>query len=129
MSRCRWPPRASCFSRPVVAVVAARSATLPPVLLPAKLPPAPQPRPPPSLPLSLIPRRPTVAQSVRLASQASFGATDALLTDIRSGGIASWISARMALSRSRYSAGGSAAIQQNTRPDAIYQAFAGSGTS
>ena len=53
--------------------------------------------------------------AARLADQASFGATEGLVADIRSRGAAPWIAEQMALNRSRYGAGGDASVHQNTQ--------------
>jgi uncharacterized protein (DUF1800 family) len=47
---------------------------------------------------------------VRLASQATFGATEALVTTIRDQGQEKWVAAQMALDSSRYTLGGGADI-------------------
>lgn len=57
---------------------------------------------------------PSIAQAVRLASQATFGASEPLLAEIQSKGVVPWVEAQLALDTSRYSAGGSAAINQLT---------------
>lgn len=54
------------------------------------------------------------ADAVRLANQASFGPTDALLTEIRSKGAATWVRDQMASTGARYTSGGSDAIHRNT---------------
>ncbi len=61
---------------------------------------------------------PPVASSqrdaVRLAEQATFGPTEALIAQIRSQGAAKWVADQMALSGSRYSSGGTAEVHQHT---------------
>lgn len=68
--------------------------------------------PPPD---TLPPEVPTTQRdAVRLAEQASFGPTEALVSDIRTQGSARWVAGQMALSGARYSAGGSGAVHQYT---------------
>ncbi len=50
----------------------------------------------------------------RLAGQASFGATEALVTEIRNLGATRWVAAQQALSSSRYTRGAGDAIHKNT---------------
>ncbi len=59
-------------------------------------PPAPPPPPAPAL---------SQRSAVRLADQASFGATEALLSDMRSKGAAPWVQSQLALNTSRYTSG------------------------
>ncbi|HSV44910.1 MAG TPA: DUF1800 family protein, partial [Ramlibacter sp.] len=54
------------------------------------------------------------ADAVRLANQASFGPTDALLTEIHSKGAATWVRDQMASNTARYTSGGSDAVHRNT---------------
>lgn len=58
--------------------------------------------------------------AVRLADQASFGATEALLTTLRSQGAAKWISQQMQLPSSRYTRGGTGAVDQHTSKTADF---------
>jgi hypothetical protein len=51
---------------------------------------------------------------VRLADQASFGATEALVPAIQSQGLSGWISAQMALTNSRYTSGGDSSVHTYT---------------
>jgi hypothetical protein len=51
---------------------------------------------------------------VRLADQASFGPTEALIATIRAQGPVKWISEQMALPMSRYTSGGTGAVHQYT---------------
>ena len=51
---------------------------------------------------------------MRLADQASFGATEALVAQIKAGGAAKWVTAQMALSSSRYTSGKGGEVHQNT---------------
>lgn len=51
---------------------------------------------------------------MRLAEQASFGPTEALVTTIRTQGTAKWVADQMAASGSRYTRGGSGAVHQHT---------------
>ncbi|MEK8032999.1 DUF1800 domain-containing protein [Ideonella sp. DXS29W] len=66
--------------------------------------------------LSLVP---TAEQSdaVRLAQQATFGPTSALITEIESMGAAGWISKQMTTTGSVYTHGADDAIHKNTRPE------------
>jgi uncharacterized protein (DUF1800 family) len=52
--------------------------------------------------------------AVRLAEQASFGATEALVSEIRTQGPAKWVSDQMALSASSYTSGGTGEVHQHT---------------
>ena len=52
--------------------------------------------------------------AVRLADQASFGPTEALLSAIRLQGISAWVGAQMSLSRSRYTSGLGGEVHQYT---------------
>lgn len=66
-----------------------------------------------------IPPAPPVAPmsqkaAVRLANQASFGPTEALIANLRSQGAQVWIAQQMSTTGSRYTSGGSAAIHQHT---------------
>jgi len=68
-----------------------------------------------TLPDTLPPEVPTTQRdAVRLAEQASFGPTEALVSEIRTQGSARWVAGQMALSGARYSAGGSGAVHQHT---------------
>ncbi|WP_083613828.1 DUF1800 family protein [Rhizobacter sp. OV335] len=71
--------------------------------------PAPAPAPAPAAPASATQR-----DAVRLADQASFGPSETLVTDIKSKGAATWITAQMALNSSRYTSGKTGEIHQNT---------------
>jgi uncharacterized protein (DUF1800 family) len=55
--------------------------------------------------------------AVRLADQASFGPTEALVADIRAQGIENWISAQFSASGSRYTSGEGDAIHKNDNGD------------
>ena len=70
---------------------------------------------------------PTQRDAMRLADQASFGASEALIAEIQSQGAASWIAAQQALPASRYTAGGGADVHQNlsTTPYCDLPAHAG----
>lgn len=93
------------YKVPVAAAVA------PPVVpAPAPAPAAPAPAPVVSAGLSA---EATTRDAARLATQASFGNTEALMTEIKTKGAAGWISSQMALATSRYSSGGNATIHQN----------------
>lgn len=52
--------------------------------------------------------------AVRLAHQASFGPTEALIETLRSQGAQAWITQQMATTGSRYTSGGTAAAHQHT---------------
>ena len=54
----------------------------------------------------------------RLADQASFGATEGLVANIRAQGAAAWIASQMTLSSSRYQIGGDAGVHQVSAPTA-----------
>jgi uncharacterized protein (DUF1800 family) len=54
------------------------------------------------------------ADAVRLAHQASFGPSDALVTEIKGKGAAPWVRDQMALDLTRYASGGGDAIHKNT---------------
>ena len=56
---------------------------------------------------------PTQRDAMRLADQASFGASEALIAEIQSQGTANWIAQQQALSTSNYTAGGGADVHQN----------------
>lgn len=72
-------------------------------------PPGGTPAPPPPAPAGTTQR-----DAVRLADQASFGPTEALVSEIRTQGPAAWIAAQMALSHSRYTSGGGSEVHQYT---------------
>lgn len=75
---------------------------------PGPTPPAPTPpAPPPPAPMSQ-------RDAVRLADQASFGPTEALVSSIRSKGANTWVAEQMALSNSRYTSGAGGEIHQYT---------------
>ena len=54
----------------------------------------------------------------RLADQASFGATEGLVADIRAQGAAAWIASQMTLTSSRYRSGGDSNVHQVSEPTA-----------
>lgn len=54
----------------------------------------------------------------RLADQASFGATEGLVADIRAQGAAAWIASQMTLTSSRYRSGGDGNVHQVSAPTA-----------
>lgn len=56
----------------------------------------------------------TLRDALRLADQASFGATDGMLLNIQKQGASTWISNQMAQPASIYSSGGTGAIHQHT---------------
>ena len=60
-----------------------------------------------------LPASPTSQRdAVRLAEQASFGPTEALVATIRDQGATKWVAEQMATTGSRYSSGGSGAVHQ-----------------
>ena len=67
----------------------------------------PPPAPPPAPAVS-------TRDAVRLADQASFGPTEALVATIRSQGVSAWITAQMGLSTSRYTSGMGGEVHQYT---------------
>lgn len=72
---------------------------------------------PPATQQPTAPAAPAMTQrdAVRLAAQASFGATEGLVTQMRTQSAAAWVQAQLQLPQaSRYSAGGSSAIHTNT---------------
>lgn len=73
--------------------------------------PAPAPSPAPSGPPAVDA---AVRDAVRLATQASFGNTEALAAEIRTQGASKWIASQMALATSRYTSGGNGTVHQNT---------------
>lgn len=90
---------------------------------PAPAPGAPVPPPPPAGPNPPAPPPPapapapattTQADAVRLADQASFGATEDLVASIRGQGANAWVAAQMALDSSRYTSGGTGEVHQYT---------------
>jgi uncharacterized protein (DUF1800 family) len=56
----------------------------------------------------------TQRDAVRLAEQASFGPTEALVATIRTQGTAKWVADQLVASGSRYTSGGSGAVHQHT---------------
>mgnify|MGYP006328090551 CR=1 FL=1 len=52
--------------------------------------------------------------AARLATQASFGNTEALAAEIKTQGASKWISSQMSLASSRYTSGGNGTVHQNT---------------
>ena len=79
---------------------------------PAPPPPAPPPPPPPPTV--------TVRDAVRLADQASFGPTEALVASIRAQGVSAWVTAQMGLAGSRYTSGGGGEVHQFTTANADF---------
>lgn len=57
-------------------------------------------------------------EAVRLADQASFGATEALLADLQAQGAEAWVTAQLALRTSRYTSGADGAIHRHAGPGA-----------
>jgi hypothetical protein len=56
----------------------------------------------------------TARDAVRLADQASFGPTEALVNTIQTDGVVAWISSQMSLSNSRYTSGSGGEVHQFT---------------
>ena len=81
---------------------------------PAPPPPAPPPPPPPPPPTV------TARDAVRLADQASFGPTEALVASIRAQGVSAWVTAQMGLAGSRYTSGGGGEVHQFTTANADF---------
>ena len=67
-----------------------------PAPTPAPISPAPVPAPAPA-PVAAVPGLPTRAAAFRLATQASFGPTEPLLTQIQTVGAQAWVDAQLAL--------------------------------
>jgi len=75
----------------------------------------PSNEPPPPVPSAPTAQPTTASDAVRLADQASFGPTEALVTTIKAQGAAAWVAAQMALpATSRYSSGQGDAIHTYT---------------
>jgi hypothetical protein len=78
-------------------------------------PPSSPPPPPPAPTPAPAPATTTQRDAVRLADQASFGPTEALVTSIRGQGASAWISAQMALPwTSRYNSGNGGEVHTYT---------------
>ena len=71
----------------------------------------------------------SVRDAYRLADQATFGATEALVTDVRTQGASAWVAAQMALSTSRYTLGNGDAIHKNTSNTAFCDQSANAGAN
>jgi len=81
-------------------------------------PPAPAPGPAPApAPAPTPAPAPAIAQrdAVRLADQASFGATEALVQQIRTQGAAGWVQSQMGLSGARYTSGNGDAVHTDVQ--------------
>ena len=78
---------------------------------PPPLPPPPPPLPPPA-PVTVTQR-----DAVRLADQATFGPTEALISTIQAQGINGWLSNQFGLKNSSYTSGGDGAVHQFTGVD------------
>jgi len=75
----------------------------------------PSNEPPPPVPSAPTAQPTTAADAVRLADQASFGPTEALVTTIKAQGAAAWVAAQMSLpATSRYASGQGDAIHTYT---------------
>ncbi len=70
--------------------------------------PSPAPAPPPASTEAVT------RDAVRLATQASFGNTEALAADIKTQGASKWITTQLTLANSRYRSGGNGSVHQNT---------------
>ena len=57
---------------------------------------------------------------MRLADQASFGPTEALVASIRAQGVSAWVTAQMGLAGSRYTSGGGGEVHQFTTANADF---------
>lgn len=68
----------------------------------------------PGVPAGLPDQPTTQRDAVRLADQASFGPTEALLGTLRTQGAAKWVAQQMTLSTARYSSGGDQQVHQHT---------------
>jgi uncharacterized protein (DUF1800 family) len=79
--------------------------------VPAAPVPSPAPAPAPAAPPAADA---TTRDAVRLATQASFGNTEALTAEIKTQGASKWIAAQMALANSRYTSGGDGTVHKNT---------------
>ena len=79
--------------------------------MPAPATGAPTPSASPAVTLAPTTQR----DAVRLAEQASFGPTEALVDTIRGQGSAKWMADQMAATGSRYTTGGSGAVHQHQR--------------
>jgi uncharacterized protein (DUF1800 family) len=76
--------------------------------------PAPVPAPAPA-PVAAPAVEPTTTRdAARLADQASFGATEALIAQVRTDGPGAWVYAQMALNSSHYTSGGGSDVHQLT---------------
>ena len=74
---------------------------------------APPPPPPPPPPTAVVTQR----DAVRLADQATFGPTEALIGSIQAQGINAWISGQFTLKSAKYTSGGDGVVHQYTGPD------------
>jgi hypothetical protein len=70
--------------------------------------------PVPGAPSGLPDQPASQRDAVRLADQASFGPTEALLATIRTQGATKWLAQQMTLTNSRYSSGGDQRVHQHT---------------
>jgi len=92
------------------------SAGSPPAATPAPSPGVPSPPPPAPTPPAPAPAPAPTSQrdAVRLADQASFGPTEALVTSIKAKGPSAWVAEQMALTTSSYTSGKGGEIHQYT---------------
>ena len=89
----------------------------PPAPAPAPAPvPAPAPAPAPIPAPDPLPVTVSTLDAVRLAHQATFGPTEALVTAIKAQGLSIWLGAQMALNSSRYTSGNGGEVHQYTGP-------------
>jgi uncharacterized protein (DUF1800 family) len=92
-----------CYAAPV-------SAAPPPVPTPSPAPPVPAPAPKPAVAPGPI------SDAQRLADQASFGPTEALIAEINTSGAQAWVAAQINMpQRSRYTSGMDNSIHQNAK--------------
>ncbi len=106
---CAYESKAAPSPAPEPAPTPAPAPAPAPAPTPAPAPaPTPAPAPAPA-PAGQITQR----DAVRLADQATFGATEALLGQIRSEGAAAWVQGQIGATGSRYSSGNGDAIHTN----------------
>jgi uncharacterized protein (DUF1800 family) len=91
--------------------------------------PAPGSAAPPAAPAAPAAAPISERSAQRLADQATFGATESLIPQIRSQGAAPWVAAQMALSSSRYGSGSGDAIHKNTSSTSFCDQSANAGTN
>ena len=100
-------PTAVPAPTPAAAAMPASAAASSPAPAPAPAPtptPTPAPAPPPAAT--------TTRDAVRLADQASFGPTEALVASIKTQGLSGWVAAQMGMSNARYTSGMGGEVHQ-----------------